>query len=116
MYLWNSQLQGEMIDIEVALQEIHSQAPSIAAFGVSLDSLTDFKVVIEQKSIITVPSLSYAVHCCLACFYIFNISFPIEISPMMVFFEKYVHSLTPSKKLSLAASILIDNLDAIEGW
>ena len=34
---------------------------------------------------------------------------------MMVFFEKYVYGLTPSKKLSLTASILIDNLDSIEG-
>ena len=30
-------------------------------------------------------------------------------------FEKYVYGLMPSKKLSFTASILIDNLDAIDG-
>ena len=78
------------------------------------DALSDFKLVIERENIISISSLSYALHCCFACYYIYNISFPADSSPIMVFFEKYVYGLKPSKKLSLTASILLDNLETFQ--
>lgn len=72
-----------------------------------------FKLVIERENIITVSSLSYALHCCFACY---DISFPADSSPVMVFLEKHVYGLRPSKKLSLTASILLDTLQAFEVW
>ena len=104
-------MQGEAINIEESLQEVKSDAPYIAAFGISIDDLCDFKVVIERENIVSVSSLSYAVHCCIACYYIYNISFPCDSSPILVFFEKIIYGLKPSKKLSLTASILIDTLE-----
>ena len=79
----------------------------------NVDALSDFKLVIEKENVISVPSLSYALHCCFSCYYIYNISFPADSSPIMVFFEKYVYGLNPSKKLSLTASILIDSLETL---
>ena len=82
-------------------------------FGVTVNHLTDFKVVIEKENIISVPSLSDAMHCCFASYYIYNMSFSANSCQIMVFLEKYVYNLKPSKKLSLTASILLDSLETL---
>jgi len=105
--------QGESIDIEESLASMENQAPLIATFGINMDSLTDFKVVIEGENILPMPSLSCALHCCFAAYYIYNITFPSDLKPLMLFLEKYVYNLEPSQKLPLSASIVIDSLERV---
>ena len=69
-------LQGESIDIDKFLEEVDLAEPYIAAFGVTLDSITDAKLVIEKDNILNTPSLSIAFHCCIASYFLFNISYP----------------------------------------
>ena len=105
--------QGESICIEDALEEVDCRAPFIAAFGLSVDALTDFKLVIEKENILSVPSLALALHCCFAAYYLYNISFPSDVSPIMLFLEQYVYHLKPSQKLPLSVSVIIDSLEKI---
>ena len=44
--------------------------PYIAAFGVTIDALTDVKLVIEKENVLSMPSVVVALHCCFACYYI----------------------------------------------
>ena len=105
-------LQGEAIDIDKSLQEVDLAEPYIAAFGVTLDSITDTKLVIEKDNILNMPSLSIALHCCFASYFLFNISYPPHFVPVMLFLEKYVYGMTPSqKKLPISVCTLIDSLD-----
>ena len=91
-------LQGESIDINKSLEEVDLAEPYIAAFGVTRDSITDSKLVIEKDNIIKMPSLSIALHCCFASYFLFNISYPPHFIPVMLFLEKYVYGMTPSQK------------------
>ncbi len=83
------------------------------AFGTSFDELSDFKIVIEKENVITMPCLDTAIHCCFAAYYIYNISYPPDLGPLMLFLEQYVYHLKPSHKLPLTVSIIIDCLEKV---
>ena len=60
-------------------------------FGLDVDSIIDFKVVIATNNIIAMPSLSIALHYCISSYYIYNIAFPLELKAFMLFLESYVY-------------------------
>ena len=70
-----------------------------------MDSLTDFKLVIETNNIIPMPSLSIALHCCISSYCIYNIVFPLEIKAFMLFHESYVCFLKRSQKLHISLQL-----------
>ena len=102
--------QGEYVDVEKSISTMDTIAPFIVAFGPSLSNLTEFKVVIEKNNVLTMPDIDTALHCCFAAYYIFNISYTPDFKPFLLFLEKYVYRLTPSCKLPLTVSIVIDSL------
>lgn len=99
------------MDIEESLESVECKAPYIAAFGPSLDELSEFKVVIEKDNVISMPSVDTALHCCFAAYYIYNITYPPELRPYLLFLEQYVYCLKPSLKLPLTVSIIVDSLE-----
>ena len=48
-------LQGESIDIDKSLGEVDLAEPYIAAFAVTLDSITVVNLVIEKDNILNMP-------------------------------------------------------------
>ncbi len=66
--------------------------PSVVAFGLTKDSPSDIKVVIERQNVMPMSSMVDALHYCL-------------------FLEKYVYGLKPSQKLPISVSILYDSLE-----
>lgn len=85
-------------------------APYIAAFGLTVDRLTDIKLVIESQTIIKMPSIATALHCCVSSYYIFNIAYPPHFSPMLLFLEDYVYGMKQSTRKPLSVCTLIDSL------
>lgn len=77
--------------------------------------LSDFKLIVEKENILSMPSIATAVHCAFASYYniIYNISFPSDISPLLLFLEQYVYKLKPSQKMPVSVSVIIDNLERI---
>ena len=73
----------------------------------------DLKVVIENDNIISLSSITTAVHFCLAAYYIFNISFPNSHRLVLLFLEKYVYGIKPSQKTPMSVQTLIDSLEKI---
>ena len=59
------------------------------------------------------PSMAIALHCCFAAYYLYNISYPLEFSPVLMFLETYVYGLKASKKLPLSVSLIVDSLERI---
>jgi hypothetical protein len=103
--------KGESIDIDKSLEGVDCPAPFIAAFGVDTDSLTDIKVIIEKNNVIEMPSLATAIHCCFTSYFIFNISYPLHFTPLLLFLE-YIYGMKPSqKKLPISVCTLIDSLE-----
>ena len=79
-------VQGESLNIDECLESVECRTPFIAVFGVNMDSLTDFKLVIERDTIMSVSPLSTALHCCFASYYIYNIVYPSPLKSFMLFF------------------------------
>ena len=92
------------------MKSLEVRAPVIVIFGVTKDSPSDVKVIIEYENILPMPSVMDALHYCFACYYVFNISYPPEFHLVMLFLEKYVYGLKSSQKLPLSVSILYDSL------
>lgn len=86
-------------------------APFIVAFGTTTDDLSDTKIVMERENILSMPSLDMAVHCCFAAYYIYNISYPPDFIPFLMFLEQYIYRLKPSNKLPLTVSLIMDSLE-----
>ncbi len=88
------------------------KSPCIVAFGGSIDFVSDVKVVIENN-VLPMPSVMNAMEYCVASYYVFNMAYPLEIHPLLIFFEKYIFDLKPSHKLPLSAAVLYDNLQKV---
>ena len=106
-------LQGEAINIDDALSSLNKKAPCIVGFGETRSEASDFKVLIENVNILTMPSLLSALHYCFAAYYVFNISFPPQYRLVLLFMEQYVYGLNPSQKTPISVSIIIDSLEKI---
>ena len=65
---------------------MEQQTPCIVVFGRTMNEITDVKVVIESINILRMNSLSVAMHCCFASYYIYNISYPSENSAFLFVF------------------------------
>lgn len=104
-------MQGESVSIEESIEGVQRHTPFIVAFGSSDDDLSDTKIVIEKENILSMPTLDMAVHCCFAAYYIFNISYPPDLSPFLLFLEQYIYRLKASQKLPLTVSIVMDCLE-----
>lgn len=101
------------MNIGESLDGVDCRAPYIAAFGISFDQLTDFKVVIEKENVLPMPSVAVALHCCFASYYLYNISYPSEFNHIMLFLEQYVYCIKPSRKLPLSVAVIIDCLEKV---
>ena len=98
------------MNIEERLEEVECCWPYIATFGVPRDELTDFKIVIEKENILPMPSLFIAILCCFSAYFLFNINYPPEFVPTMLFIEQYICKVKPSQRLLVSVSALIDCL------
>ena len=85
-------------------------APFIAAFGDGSGDEMEFKLVVEMGNILNMPSLSVALQCCFASYYIYNIAYPVNMTAFMIFLE-YVFSINYTQKVPIQVTTLIDNLD-----
>ena len=73
----------------------------------------DFKVVIETKNVISMPSVATALHYSFASYHVFIISFPLDCRCVLLFLEKYVYQLKPSRTLPMCVNALIDSLEKL---
>ena len=105
--------QGEIIDIEGAIQELDEKAPCIVGFELTRSEAMDFKVLIESDNVIPMPSVLTALHYCFAAYYVFNIAFPLQYHLILLFLEKHVYGIEPSQKTPIIVSVLIDSLDKV---
>jgi len=85
-------------------------APFIAVFGPSKSTVCEIKLVIEKENIIDMPNSRTAVNCCMAAYYVFNITYPNGISCLMNLLETFLYQIRCSKKLPVSAVTVIDNL------
>ena len=69
------------------------------------------RVVMERDNIISMPSIITALHYYFASYYIFNISFPPQFRPVLLFLEMFVYGLKPSQKTPLSVTTLIHSLE-----
>jgi len=76
-----------------------------------LEYLTDVKLVVE-KVVFPMPTLNTALQCCFASFYMYNIAYPPNVVPFMIFLE-YVFQTGFSQKVPLCVSTIIDNLEKL---
>lgn len=106
-------LKGESISVDEAITSIEVKSPCIIAFGTTLDSVGEAKVVMEGDNVLHMPTLLTALHYCMASYYVFNISYPVEFRPFMLFLEKYIYGMKPSLKLPLSVTLLYDNLQKV---
>ena len=105
-------LQGEHLDVNDCIKEVGCNAPFIAIFGEegTSSSSMDIKLVVERGNIQNMPSLSIALQCCIASYYIYNIAYPANMVSFMLFLE-YVFTITFTQKVPIHITTLIDNLD-----
>ena len=99
------------MNIEESIKEITIDAPIILAFGSTTEDISDFKLIIERNNIITMPTLMTAVNCCISAYYIFNISYPRAIAPIMMLLENLVYKIKPSRKLPISLLTTIDSIE-----
>ena len=83
----------------------------VLAFGSTTEDIRDFKLIIERSNIIRMPNLMTAVNCCISAYYIFNISYPRAITPIMTLLESVVYKIKPSRKLSVSLLTVIDSIE-----
>ena len=100
--------QGESLNIQDELQTLECKAPFIVGFGLTRASASDFKVIIEEDNVFSMPSLVAALNYCFATYYVYNISYPPDFRFVLLFLESYVYGLKPSQKLPLSVTGLID--------
>ena len=86
------------------------RSPYIQAFGRTIDEPTDFKVVLEMKCVVEIPSLWLAIQYCFASYFVMNITYPKEANPLLLFLETQVFGLKASAKIPVIVTVLIDNL------
>jgi len=98
--------------VEDCILELKCQAACIAAFGETLTTITDIKLIIEKDNVFMMPSMKMVVHCCFAVYYIFNMAYPPALSPLMLFFE-YLYGLSFSQKVPLCVSTVIDSIEKL---
>ncbi len=89
------------------------KSPCIIAFGATLDTPSDVKVVIESDNILPMPSLMTALNYCFSAYYVYNIAFPSDLRSLLLFLESRIYGLKSSQKLPLSVTILIDNLQKV---
>ena len=63
-----------------------------------------------EKNIISVSTLTEGLHYYFSAYYVFNISYPPSIKPLMLLLESEVYGLKPSAKVPLSVAVLQDNL------
>ena len=97
-YLYAFNLQSEHLDVNNCIKEVGCNAPFIAIFGKEGTSSMDIKPVVERGNILNLSSLSMALQCCIASYYIYNIAYPANMVSFMLFFE-YVFSITFTQKV-----------------
>ena len=85
--------------------------PIIAAYGQCFDELSDFAVVTEKDTVLKMPTLETALHCCFATYYIYNISYPAHFAPLFLFLELYIYQMSPSKKVPTSVSVVIECIE-----
>lgn len=102
----------ESVNIERSIETVNCSEPFIAVFG-SIAATDDIsiKVVVENINIITVTSVEEALHCCFACYYLFDISYPATATPLMLFLEQYFYKMKPSQKFPLSVKQIVDSLE-----
>ena len=88
--------QGESIDIEGAIQELDEKAPCIIGFRLTRLEAMDFKILIKNNNIISIPSMRTTLHYYFTTYYVFNITFPLQYHLILLFLEKYVYDIKPS--------------------
>ena len=102
-----------MVSLDDTLLGLEEKAPSILAMGLSLEEISDIKVVIEKENVLSMPTMLKALHFCFASYYVFNISFPSPFKPTLLFLEKYVYGLPSSQKLPMSIMLLYDNMQRV---
>lgn len=75
--------KGESIDIDKAIQSVPVNSPCIIAFGATLDTIEEIKVVIERNNVIRMPSMLSALHYCFSSYYVFNMSYPPDFRALL---------------------------------
>ena len=101
------------MNIEACLGDITTRAPVIAAFGVTRNSISDVKVIIELQNVIPVTDVCTAVHFCFASYFVFNIVYPPSFKNIFLFLERYVYCLKSCVKLPMCVIIVHDNLERV---
>lgn len=83
-------MKGKSVDVDEAIASIELKSPCIIAFGTTLDSVGEVKVVMEGDNVLRIPLVYSAMHYCMASYNVFNISYPVEFRPLMLFLEKFM--------------------------
>ena len=77
------------------------------------DHISDVKVVIERTNVLSMPSVTKALNFWFCSYYVFNISFPTAFKSILMFLEKYIYGLRPSKKIPIHIMLLNDGMKRV---
>lgn len=102
-------MQGENIDMDEALGKIQHNHPLILGFGSDLSHMVEFRVVIEKKNVITMPSLLVSIEYCLQAYYVFNIKYDVTSRPLCYLVE-FLYGMTLSATAPLVIHPVIEGL------
>ena len=94
--------------MDEALGKIQHNHPLILGFGSDLSHMVEFRVVIEKKNVITMPSLLVSIEYCLQAYYVFNIKYDVTSRPLCYLVEFF-------NGMTLSATALLVIHPVIEG-
>ena len=76
--------------MDLSIKSLQVKAPCVVGFGKTVDCPTDMQVVVEHN-VFVMPSMSVALHFCIAVYYVRNnYIFPPAFRNVLLFLEKFV--------------------------
>ena len=72
------------------------------------------KIVIENKNVISVPSVEDILHSCFISYYLFNIPYSMSATPLMLFLKQHFYKMKPSQKYPLSVKKVVDSLEKMK--
>ena len=106
-------LQACDIDIDMEVGEIAQSAPYIIQTGRAGSENVQFFIACERQIVCESKSLLDAIIDLIACYYVFDISYPKGVEGILVFFERCVFSVKFSQPLPVCTQKLVTSLKRV---
>ena len=87
--------------------------PCVAGFGLSLNELQDFCLVIIENNVVIMPELNTAMHCGFSAYWVFSIKYLASAKNLLLFLERIVYDLPSSQHLPSNVVTTIDSVSKV---